>query len=303
MTPRPTWLGYLMLLLTTAAWGGAWVTARLGAHDLPPLTVTWGRFALAALALLPMKPLLERGRRVTLDRRDWLTLLGMGATGIAGYTIVFMEGVARAPASDGAIITPGLVGALAMTFGAIFARRMPRRREILGAALAAVGVALVGFSAFRAADAAGDVARVAGDWLFVLAAILWATYTVLGQRLAGRVPAVTGVLLACLLGVALLTPFTWAIDGPSDPRSWPAAGAFNVAYLGIVATALGFVTYYLAVRILTLNRAMPGMGLVPLFGVIGAAVFLGETMGPLHILGGLLVVAGIVAPARGPVVR
>ncbi|MBZ0269551.1 DMT family transporter, partial [bacterium] len=86
MSPRPAWLGYVMLVLTTAAWGGAWVTARLAAHDLPPLTVTWGRFALASLALLPMRPLLERGRRVTLDRGDWLTLLGMAATGIAGYT-------------------------------------------------------------------------------------------------------------------------------------------------------------------------------------------------------------------------
>jgi drug/metabolite transporter (DMT)-like permease len=303
VTPRPAWLGYVMLVLTTAAWGGAWVTARLAAHELPPLTVTWGRFALAALALLPLRPLLERGRRVTLHRGDWLTLLGMAATGIAGYTIVFMEGVARAPASDGAIITPGLVGALAMTFGAIFARRMPRRREIAGAALAAAGVALVGYSAFRTADAAGDVARIIGDWLFVLAAILWGAYTVLGQRLAGRVPAVTGVLLACLLGVAILTPFAWAIDGPSDPLSWPRTGLFNVAYLGLVATAFGFVTYYLAVRILTLNRAMPGMGLVPLFGVLGAAAFLGETMGPLHILGGFLVVAGIVVPARGPAPR
>ena len=78
-------------------------------------------------------------------------------------------------------------------------------------------------------------------------------------------------------------------------------GMFNVAYLGIVATALGFVTYYLAVRILGLNRAMPGLGLVPLFGVLGAAFFLGETVGPLHVLGGVLVISGIAVPARaGP---
>jgi len=294
---RPAWVGYLLLLVTTLAWGGAWVTARLAAHALSPLTVTWGRFATATLALLPMKLMLERGRKVRLERRDVLALAGMSLTGVAGYTIVFMAGVARAPASDGAIITPGLVGGLAMSLGAVVYRRLPRRREITGAVLAGVGVTLVGLSAFLAADAAGDLERVAGDWMFVACALLWATYTVLGERLAGRVPAVTSVLLACGLGVVILTPLTWAFEGAPNPAAWPRVGLFNVVYLGVFATAFGFVAYYLAVRILGLNRAMPGMGLVPLFGVLGAAVFLGESLNGLHVLGGAFVIAGIVVAA------
>jgi drug/metabolite transporter (DMT)-like permease len=43
---------------------------------------------------------------------------------------------------------------------------------------------------------------------------------------------------------------------------------------------------------------MPGLGLVPFFGVIGAAVFLDEALHPLHVIGGALVIAGIAVPAR-----
>jgi drug/metabolite transporter (DMT)-like permease len=119
---------------------------------------------------------------------------------------------------------------------------------------------------------------------------------VVGRRIADRVPAVTAVLLASVLGVGLLTPVVFAHDGVPHVTRWSAAARLNVVYLGLGATAMAFVTYYAAVRIVGVERTAPGLGLVPVFGVLGAAFFLGERLAPLHVLGGALVVAGIVLP-------
>ena len=261
-------LGYVLLVVTAIGWAGAWLTARIAAHDAPPLTVTWGRFVVAGIALFPAWIVLERGRRPRLDRRDWTTLAAMSLTGIAGYTVLFLMGVARAPASDGAIITPGLAGLFAMTIAFLSGGARPHRRQLAGAALALTGTCLVGWSAARAAS--GDSQRISGDLLFVVSAALWGSYTVLGKRISGRVPAVTGILLASAIGVAVLTPIVLAADGVPDPAAWSRAAIGNVVYLG----------------------------LVPLFGVVGATLFLGERLTPLHALGGALVVAGIVVASH-----
>jgi drug/metabolite transporter (DMT)-like permease len=291
------WVGYLLIVVTALTWAGAWLTARAAAPDLSPITVTWGRFVVATLALLPVRAVLERGRPLRLSRANVLTLLAMSVTGIVAYNIVFISGVQHAPASDGAVITPGLMGPLAMIISGIAYRERPKRLEVLAAVLAALGVVLTGWGALRAAE--GDAGRILGDGLFVAGALFWSTYTVLGRRLAGNVPAVSGILLASAMGVALLTPLMLLIDGVPDLAAWSPRAVGNVVYLGLFATATGFVTYYLAVRCLGVNRTMPGLGLVPFFGVLGAALLLGEKLGPLHAMGGTLVIAGIVTPALG----
>ena len=53
--------GYLLMVITAVFWAGAWLTARVAAHDAPPMTVTVGRFAVASLLLLPVWWRLGRG--------------------------------------------------------------------------------------------------------------------------------------------------------------------------------------------------------------------------------------------------
>lgn len=292
------WVGYLLLVLTALGWAGAWITARLAAHELPPMTVAWGRFLVASVALVPAWAILERGRPVRLQPGDLWFILGMSLTGIVGYTILFMMGIARAPASDGAVLTPGLGGVFALILSAVVTRRPPATRSIVAAALSTGGCVLVGAAAW--ASFATDRGRLAGDLLYVAGAAVWGTYTVLGGRVSARVPAVTAVLLASIVGVAVLTPIAFAHDGVPNFSRWTSTAVLNVVYLGLGATAVAFVTYYMAVQIVGIERTAPGLGLVPVFGVLGAALFLGERLVPLHLVGGALVVAGIVLPTLRP---
>ncbi len=295
MLERRSLLGYLLLVLTAIAWSGAWVTARLAAHDAPPMTVTVGRFAIAAIALVPAWFVFDRRKRIQLTRRDWGLLLVMSLTGITTYTVLFLIGVRLAPATDGAIITPGFVGLFALLLAALFTRDPVHRVPVMGAGLALVGSLVVGWDAL--ATGGTGSARVLGDLVFVASAVAYGAYTVVGKRLSDTVPAVTSILVASALGALLLTPLALAVEGIPELASWSWRAWLNVTYLGLVATAIAFVTYYLGVQLLGVGRTAPALGLVPLFAVVGSAVLLDDTLTWFHAAGGSLVVVGILLPA------
>ncbi len=291
---RTGW-GYLLLVVTAIGWSGAWVTARLAAHDAPPMTVTVGRFAIAAVALMPAWLAFDRSRRIDLSQRDWALILGMSLTGITTYTVLFLIGVSLAPATDGSIITPGFVGLFAIAIAWGFTGDRPGRLPLIGSILALVGSLVVGWGALRSGGLGSD--RLLGEAAFMASAAVYGAYTVLGRRLSDTVPAVTGVLLASALGAALLAPVALWVEGVPDLAAWSWRAWLNVVYLGLVATAVSFVTYYLAVQYVGVGRTAPALGLVPLFSVVGAAVLLGDQVTWLHGVGGLLVIAGIMLPA------
>lgn len=286
--------GYALLFVTAVGWSGAWIIARAAAHEASPSAITIGRFAIAALALVPAWLLLERGRRFRPSRRDAALLLGMALTGIVGYTLLFLSGIALAPASDGAVITPALAGVFAMLIAWPALKQRPTSQQAVGAFLALAGVFLVGWSALTRAGLGSQ--RATGDFLFASSAVLWAIYTVLGRRAADRIPPATGVLLASALGVAVLAPVAVAVQGPSILVGWSGLAWANVLYLGLVATALSFVTFYLGVQRVGVANAAPFFGLVPVFAVVEAAWLLNEELTVLHAVGGALVFLGIALP-------
>jgi drug/metabolite transporter (DMT)-like permease len=294
--PRPAQLlaGYALMVVTALGWAGAWITARLAAHDAPPLSVTVGRYLVAALALVPAWLVFDRHRQVKLERRDWALLIAMAAIGINLYTILFLNGVQFAPASDGAILTPGLAGLFGVLLVAAVARKAPGGRALAGSLLALTGCFLVGWSALQ--EAGLGSARVWGDVLFVACAATWGLYTLLNKRATARIPAITAVLLASVLGVLMLAPVALVVDGVPDLASWSGAAVLNVVYLGVASTAVALVTYYLAVKLIGVERIAPTLGLVPIFAVTGAAWILDEALTVFHAAGALLVVLGITLP-------
>lgn len=291
---NPRLLGWVLLLLTGASWGGAWVTARAAAHDAPAVWMALGRFAVAMLALLPIAAMLGRPIRFAHDRRTWLHLAGMGLTGAIGYNLFFLLGIELAPASDGAVITPGLSGFCGALFVWFLDGIKPRKYAVYGGLLALAGAALIGVGAWQGG---GGTERLIGNGLFALASVIWGIYTALGRRLSGHIPAVEGVFWTVALATLFWTPLAWWYAGPPSAH-WAAGAYWNMAYLGLIATSVGFVTWYLAVKHLGADRAGPGLGLVPVFGVLLAVGFLGESLALTHVLGGAVVVWGIVLSGR-----
>src|SRR5215203_889747 len=213
-------------------------------------------------------------------------------------------------------VTPFTVAAMRFTLAtlllAVWAARRggvvrPGRRDIpLVLALGATAVAgyhalfLYGLELAPAGVAAViqpsggvDRDRVIGALLFVAGAACWGIYSVLGKSATARFGAVTATLYATATGALMLLPFSIAESGWSKLSSGDAAAWASIVYLAVFGTVLAFVLFYEGVSRIGASRATAFALLVPIFGVTGSVLVLGESIGVGTIVGGVAILVGL----------
>ncbi len=124
-------------------------------------------------------------------------------------------------------------------------------------------------------------------------AATWAVLDALRKRLASRIAAVP---LSWLLSVGSLPVFgvwAWATGG-----GWPTAGYWLPGALTFVASLSAAVLMLRALAVADLSVAIPMLSLTPVFSTVGGWVLLGEDVGPIGIVGILLVVVGALVVQR-----
>jgi drug/metabolite transporter (DMT)-like permease len=130
-----------------------------------------------------------------------------------------------------------------------------------------------------------------GDGLFILAAMVWAVYT-LAFRRSGLTPW-QGAAVINAWSFLLLSPLLLVFGAPrllSAPWTevaWQALGQ------GVAAGLLGLVTYMIAIARLGAARASLSAALVPISTALGAAWLLGEPLGAGTLVASALVAGGV----------
>lgn len=279
-------VAYGLLVLMAACFAGAWVAAHWATEEVPPLTTAFLRFASASLLLGGLARVTGVPVRV---RREDLPLIGaLGLTGMFLYNVCFLYGVRLAPASDGAIVVPGLAPVVVAVLVTLRYRTPPPRRAVAG-----LGLAVIGLVVFIGPAIGGDEQRLLGDGLFVLGALAWGTYSVTSRSATARFHPVAATLLATTVGAAAFLPASileggWGSLATATPR---ALG--SVAYLGVLATVVAFVAFNEGIRRIGAPRASAFIVLVPLLGEVLSAWLLDEAIGPLAVAGTAAVLAGL----------
>jgi drug/metabolite transporter (DMT)-like permease len=278
---------FVAMLVCMVCFGGTWPAGKVAAAHVEPAVVAVLRFASAA-ALLWLWARLSRNpvRRPT--RSDLPLLAVLGFTVVFAYNLFFLYGVRHAPATDGAVLVPGLIPAMTLLLAWPVLGERPARQALLGLALAFVGVVIV-------ANPTGgvDSRRLTGDALFVGASLSWAAYTLAGREATRRFGSVSANVFATAVGSLLLLPVTFVGSGWSGLGSASAGAWGSIAYLSLAGTVLAFVLFYEGVRLLGASAAAAFALLVPIFGVLSSVLVLGETLRPALALGGAVVLAGL----------
>jgi drug/metabolite transporter (DMT)-like permease len=279
----------VLLILSAASFGLTWVAGPWATAEIPPLVVACVRFTIAATLLFLFCR--WRGVPIPMRRADLSLVIGVTATSVVVYNILFLYGVRLAAASHGSVIVPGFIPVITLVLARIVFDERVAWRRAAGAGLALAGLALVVGPAF-----AGGRDEMIGDLMFVAGAFTWAVYAILGRSATKRFHAAAITFLSAGLGAvtfAVLTlvvePAGFAALGTASPRA--LAG---VVYLGTFGTVLSFVFFYLGVERIGAARASAYAVLIPLFGVVATVTILGESIEPVALLGAALVVAGLV---------
>ncbi|MGH8934685.1 MAG: EamA family transporter [Acidimicrobiia bacterium] len=271
----------LFALGAASLWG---ISATVAAHtftELSPPRVAQARASLAAAVLVPYALWLGSFRFRELR---W-EVAGLGLN-LAAVSVTFYWAIERLGVGVG--VTLEFLGPVLVLFWMRRVQRRPVHLGLWGAAAASLlGTVLI----TRAWDAASlDLAGLAAG---LAAAGFFASYLVWGERLGRRLSAP-----AVMAGAFLAAAAAWAVVLP-----WwefpPVSGRVGLELLWVgVMTAVAFLAALAALR-----RAPAGMvGVVttaePFVAGLSAWVVLGQTLLPIQILGGLLILGAVVAAQR-----
>jgi drug/metabolite transporter (DMT)-like permease len=279
-------IAYALLLVMAGCFAGTWVAAHWATDEVPPLTTAFVRFVTASALLWAWGRLIGAPMRV--HRSELPLLAAMAATGIIAYNLCFLYGVRLAPASDGAIIVPGLSPVVVAVLVAVRYRVVPSRQGVVGLGLAVAGLVLVIGPALG-----GGGQRLAGDLLYVTGAFCWAAYSVMSRAATTRMHPVAATLVPAALGAAAFLPAALVERGWEPVLAASPRALASLVYLGSLGTMLAFVAFAEGIRRIGAPRASAFIVLVPLAGEVLSVWLLGEHVGPFIVLGTVVVLSGL----------
>lgn len=288
---------FILLTFMALFFGGTWVAGKVAVAAIPPMTLAATRFSIASVLLwLWARSRQSAGRRPTVH--DLPLIVGMGLTAVAAYNVLFLYGLTLAPASDGAIIVPGLAPIMTAALASIFLGERIGRGGVAGLLTAFAGLILV-----MNPGGAQAPGRLVGDFLFFLGAGCWGIYSVIGKTATARFSPVNATLYGTTTGTLMLLPFAIAERGWTALSAAPLASWTGALYLALFGTVLAFVFFYEGVKRIGAARATTFAFLVPIFGVVSSVIMLGERLSASTVAGGALVLIGLWMVQRQPVAQ
>jgi drug/metabolite transporter (DMT)-like permease len=284
---------YLLLALASLFWAGNTVVGRAAVDLVAPATLTFVRWAIAFLVLLPFA-----WRHVVCDwpaiRRHAVTIALLALIGSAGYNIVAYLALHYTTAINSLLlqsITPLFV---ALWSFALFRERLTPLQSV-GIATSMIGAAVI--------VCRGDIGVLAhfafniGDIIIVVALVFYALYTAVVRVRPAMHPLSFLAAMIAASALWMVVPSGIELALGFVPVITPATLA-AFAYVGIFPSVLAYFCLNRGIELIGANRAAPFIHLMPVFGSILAILLLGERPKPFHAIGYAMVLTGVALAAR-----
>ena len=273
------------LVLLAAIWGASFLFNRITAPVLGPVFTAELRTLIAGVALVVFFALTSYPIEWRRHARHYI-MVGIFSSALP--FLLWAYAALSLPAGLLSVLnaTSPMWGAVC---GAVILRERVSARRMVGLAIGIVGVALV---TRPSGEAALDYAALAAALTAAFSYGLIATYI---RRWASNVPSRSMAAGSQLAAGILLIPLmpAWPPAGP--PTALVVA---SMLVLGLVCGAVAYLLYFRLVADLGATGALSVTYLIPVFGVLWGALFLGEAVTLPMIAGGVLVLIGIVFVLR-----
>ena len=280
--------GPILCLASGAAFGAMAIFAKLAYGQGATVgTVLTMRFVLAA-GLFWIVVLATGGMRElrSLPRRDLRAGIALGACGYALQSGCYFAALKHIEASLLSLLLytfPAIVATAAVALGR---ERMTSRR------LTALGLASTGLVLVLAGAGTGALEPV-GVALGLGAAIVYSTYILVSDGVVGRISPTLLSALVCS-GAALSLATGSALLGQLRPGAVSAAGWGWLASIAAVSTVLAISFFFAGLKRVGPTAASILATVEPLVTVLLAFLVFGETLGPVQLAGGALVLSAVV---------
>lgn len=283
--------GHLAALLTVIIWGTTFISTKVLLADFQPIEILFFRFLMGLLALVIIYP---RRLKQTGFRRE-IVFIAAGLCGVCLYYLLENIALIYTMASN-----VGVIISVAPFFTAILSHLFLKREEklranfFIGFFAAMFGIGLISF------NGASLQLNPIGDLLALLAAFLWACYSILTRKISDYgYNTILTTRRIFFYGLLFMIPALFLFDFKLDlSRFVNPVYLLNILFLGLGASAICFVTWNFAVKVLGAVKTSIYIYLVPVITVAASVLIIHEPFTWITGTGTVLTLAGLFISER-----
>ncbi|WP_305150353.1 DMT family transporter [uncultured Duncaniella sp.] len=289
MKRSSNFIPHLFASISVIVWGVTFVSTKvLIGQGLTPLQIFVYRFALAYVCMLPLM------RRLWANSLKDEVCLALG--GLSGGSLYFLTENTALGITFASNVS--LLICTAPIFTIILDRiiwKTPLRKSLLvGSLIALVGVAVViinGNLEFKISPF--------GDFLTIVAAILWAIYSIIVRKLSRTYDTFFISRKVFFYGVVSVLPLFIASTSPAELSLLGRSAVWsNIMFLGIMTSMLCYMMWNVSVKALGADKASNYIYVNPLVTIIASAIFLGEPLTVFTFIGAAAIIGGVFIAER-----
>lgn len=262
-----------------------------------PWDVALLRYGLAGLLLAPV--IARRG--IGRDRLGSLGLVAIVAGAGAPYAFVAASALRLAPVAELSALNPGCIPLFVAALAFAFARERISFAQRAGLALIVVGAVLLVVASAVDTGSSWTTSRAFGAMLSLLAALMWAVFTVVMRRT--DLDPLHAAALVSVGSLAIYLPFYLAWHGAALAQVPLADLALQAVFHGVLVTIVSLLLYGRAVALLGAPGGAAFSALVPALSALMAIPLLGEWPNVTDWLAIVLISGGVYLTSGGPIAR
>ena len=284
---------YFVLVMATVFWGGNAIAGKLASQDWQPFTVTFTRWLIVAIVLIPFaKDHIRKDWPVI--RKNWVILCLLSAFSMALFNLLMYLALHFTSAINVSIEQASMPAMIMLANFLILSQRITFL-QITGLLASIIGVLII--------CTGGDISSLfrhgvnRGDAYMLLACAFYAAYT-FGLRWRPDLHWLSFIWVLAIGASAMSLPWAaweWQTTGISVPGM---TGWLVLIYIIVFPTIVSQIFYARGVQLIGGNRAGLFINLVPIFGSLLAILILREKFHFFHGIGLILVVGGIMLAER-----
>lgn len=286
MTDQKIKTGHLLAIITILVWGTTFISTKVLLEGFAPVEILVFRFVIGYITLLFMYP--HHVKTSNLKQE-----LYFAAAGLLGVTLYFLlENIAL---TYTLVTNVGVIISIAPFFTAIFAHLFLESERLtpyffMGFMVAITGIILIEFNG-------NFVLKLnpIGDILAIIAAIVWAVYSVIMRKIGELQYNTIGCTRKVFFyGLIFMIPAIFMVDFKLQLyRFTSLSNLMNILYLGIGACAVCFATWNWSVKVLGAVKTSLYIYMVPIITTIASVLILHENITWISILGIAFTLSGL----------
>jgi inner membrane transporter RhtA len=265
----------LFVLSATAQYIGATIAVNLF-DEVDPASVAWLRVIGASVALMVVSASNLRHR---FTKAEWVALAVFGIATSLMNTFFYLA-IERIPL--GKSVTIEFIGPILVA-----AFRTRTRRNAVALAVAVIGVIVL-----SGVEIGGEPL---GILFTLLASAMWATYIVVGSRVAQQSHGVAGLGVGLAIGALAIAP----IGAPGSGEVWTSPRLLVLCVLvGLLSSAIGYGIDQAVLRRIPIRRFSVLLALLPVTAAVVGFIALDQRPTLVDLVGMALVLTGVVIQER-----